>query len=151
MVNPLSSRWRAGALALLAVLTLGGCAAGLGGDDYSRGQARRAMNVDFGTVQSVRVVKIEGTKSPVGAGAGAVVGGVAGSTVGGGRGSSIAAVLGAVAGGEEGVTRQTGIEVTVRLDNGQHLAVVQADGGENFRSGERVRVLRDGATTRVTR
>ena len=47
--------------------------------------------------------------------------------------------------------KQTGIEVTVRLDSGQHLAVVQADGGENFRSGERVRVLRDGATTRVTR
>lgn len=157
MVNEAPFRWRASLLALLAALALGGCAAGLGGDDYSRGEARRAMTVQFGTVQSVRAVRIEGTKTPIGAGAGAVVGGVAGSTVGGGRGSTIAGVLGAVAGGvagaavEEGVTRQTGLEISVKLENGQHLAVVQADGGENFRLGERVRVLRDGATTRVTR
>jgi outer membrane lipoprotein SlyB len=69
----------------------------------------------------------------------------------------VAAVLGAVAGGvagsalEEGATRTPGVEVTVRLDNGQYLAVVQADGGEGFRAGERVRVLRDGGTTRVSR
>ena len=44
-----------------------------------------------------------------------------------------------------------GLEVTVRLDNGQFLAVVQADEGEAFRAGERVRVLRDGGTTRVSR
>jgi outer membrane lipoprotein SlyB len=39
----------------------------------------------------------------------------------------------------------------VRLDNGPYLAVVQEDGGEQFRPGERVRILRDGGTTRVTR
>jgi outer membrane lipoprotein SlyB len=84
------------------------------------------------------------------------VGGIAGSTVGGGRGASVAAVLGAVAGGlagsaiEEGATREQGVEVTVRLDNGQYLAVVQEDQGEHFMPGQRVRILRDGGTTRVT-
>jgi outer membrane lipoprotein SlyB len=105
----------------------------------------------------VRAVQLEGTKTPVGPVAGAAVGGIAGSTVGGGRGAAIATVLGAVAGGvagaavEEGATRKPGVEVTVRLDNGPYLAVVQEDGGEQFRPGERVRILRDGGTTRVTR
>ena len=39
----------------------------------------------------------------------------------------------------------------MRLDNGQFLAVVQADEGERFRLGERVRILRDAGTTRVSR
>lgn len=157
MVNDKGFKLRTVLGALAAVMMLGGCAAGLGGGDYARAEARRAMVVQFGTVQAVRGVKLEGTKTPVGSLAGAAVGGVAGSTVGGGRGQAVATVLGAVAGGlagaavEEGATRQPGVEVTVRLDNGQYLAVVQADEGEQFRAGERVRILRDGGTTRVTR
>ena len=143
--------------AIAAVFLLGGCAAGLGGGDYARAEARRAMTVQFGMVESVRAVQLEGTKTPVGPVAGAAVGGIAGSGVGGGRGAAIATVLGAVAGGvagaaiEEGATRKPGVEVTVRLDNGEYLAVVQEDGGEQFRAGERVRILYDGGTTRVTR
>lgn len=143
--------------AVVAVLVLGGCAQGLGGGTYSRTEARRAMTVQFGTIESVRAVQLEGTKTPIGTVAGAAVGGIAGSTIGGGRGQAVATVLGAVAGGvagsavEEGVTRSPGVEVTVRLDNGQFLAVVQGDEGEGFRPGERVRMLRDGGTTRVTR
>lgn len=145
------------AAAAVAVLVLSGCAQGLGGGTYSRTEARRAMTVQFGTIESVRAVQLEGTKTPIGSVAGAAVGGIAGSTVGGGRGQAVATVIGAVAGGlagsalEEGATRTPGVEVTVRLDNGQFLAVVQADEGEAFRPGERVRVLRDGGTTRVSR
>lgn len=150
---------RVAGVLIAAVLALGsaGCASGLGGDVYSRGEARRAMTVQFGVVESVRPVRLEGTKSPVGAVAGAAVGGIAGSGVGGGRGSSIATVIGAVAGGlagaalEEKVTQSQGVEVTVRLDNGQILAVVQDDHGEGFRAGDQVRVTRDGGTTRVAR
>lgn len=157
MLNRTSRKLRAATVAVLALLVLGGCAQGLGGGAYSRTEARRAMMVQFGTIESVRGVQLEGTKTPIGSVAGAAVGGIAGSSVGGGRGSAVAAVLGAVAGGvagsalEEGATRTPGVEVTVRLDNGQYLAVVQADGGESFRAGERVRVLRDGGTTRVSR
>ncbi|CAL93475.1 glycine zipper 2TM domain-containing protein [Azoarcus olearius] len=154
-VNPVGRR--ALALILVASLGLGGCAAGLGGGTYSRTEARRAMVVQFGVIESVRGVQLEGTKSPVGTVSGAAVGGIAGSSVGGNRGSAIGAVLGAVAGGlagsaiEEGVTRKPGVEVTVQLENGQYLAVVQQDEGEQFMPGERVRILRDGGTTRVTR
>ena len=144
-------------LVAAASLLLAGCASGLGGSTYERAETRRAMTVQYGTVEAVRRVQIEGTKTPVGPVAGAAVGGIAGSGVGGGRGQGIATVIGAVAGGvagaaiEEGVTRRAGIEVTVRQANGQVIAVVQEDGGENFRPGERVRVLRDGATTRISR
>lgn len=159
MVNQIEERsgWKKLALALAAAMALSGCAQGLGGGTYSRGEARRAMTVQFGTVDSVRAVRLEGTKTPIGSVAGAAVGGIAGSSVGGGRGAAVATVIGAVAGGvagsalEEGATRTDGVEVTVRLDNGQYLAVVQADQGEQFRPGERVRVLRDGGTTRVGR
>ncbi|HJV25110.1 MAG TPA: glycine zipper 2TM domain-containing protein [Aromatoleum sp.] len=158
MVTSMGLRRVAGALALvLAMSGIGGCAGGLGGDTYSRGEARRAMSVEYAVVESVRPVRLEGTKTPVGTLAGAAVGGIAGSGVGGKRGSAIGAVVGAVAGGlagsaiEEGATRSDGVEVTVRLDNGQILAVVQDDRGEGFRPGQSVRVVRDGGTTRVSR
>ena len=145
------------AIAFIAASTLllTGCPAGLGGKDYSRDQARVAQEVQMGVVEGVREVNIEGTKSAVGAGAGAVVGGVAGSTVGGGRGSVIAATVGAVLGGlggaaaEEAVTRQVGLEITVKLDSGRMIAITQA-ADEEFRVGDRVRVLSGGGTTRVT-
>jgi outer membrane lipoprotein SlyB len=144
-------------LIMLAVVSplFVGCASGLGSKDYSREQARVAQDVQMGVVESVRAVNIEGTKTPVGAGAGAVVGGVAGSTVGGGRGSIVGATVGAVLGGlggaaaEEAVTRQGGVEITVKLDSGQLLAITQA-ADEEFRVGDRVRVLSGGGTTRVS-
>jgi outer membrane lipoprotein SlyB len=85
-----------------------------------------------------------------------VVGGVGGSAIGQGRGSAVAAVLGAVAGGvaghvaEQGLTAKRGVEVTVKLDNGRMVAITQ-EADETFRPGDRVRILSDGATSRVTR
>jgi outer membrane lipoprotein SlyB len=143
------------AAAVLVATMVAGCAQGLGGASYSREEARREQNVRMGVVESVRQVQIEGTRTIVGPAAGAVVGGLAGSTVGGGRGSDIAAVLGAVAGGvagqavEQGATRRTGVEVTVKLDSGALVAIVQ-EADETFKPGERVRILSDGRTSRVT-
>jgi len=142
-------------LVTAGTLLLAGCPAGLGGSDYSRSQARTVQEVRMGVVESVREVTLEGTKSPIGAGAGAVVGGVAGSTVGGGRGSVVGAAVGAVLGGvggaaaEEAITRQKGVEVTVKLDSGRMIAVTQA-ADQEFRVGDRVRVLTGGGVTRVT-
>lgn len=143
------------ALLLVAGVALGGCASSLSGDSYSRTEARRVMNVKYAVVEEVRPVKLEGTKTPIGPVAGAAVGGIAGSSVGGGKGAAVAAVIGAVAGGvagaaiEEGATRKPGVEITVRMENGSLIAVVQEDAGENFQVGERVRVVEDGGTTRV--
>ena len=139
-------------------LLLGGCASSLTGDSYSRDEARRVQTVCMGTIESLRPVKIEGTKTPIGGGAGAIVGGVAGSGVGGGRGSVVAAVIGAVAGGllgsaaEEGITRTQGVEITVREDDGSMRAYVQqVQENEIFRVGDRVRIMTVDGTSRVTR
>lgn len=142
-------------IVLLAAL-IAGCASSNSGDVYSRGETRRVQTVKMGVVEGIRTVKIEGTKSPVGTGAGAVVGGVAGSSIGHGKGSVLGAVVGAVAGGlagsalEEGVTRKDGVEITVKLDTGTMLAIVQEDSGEKFLPGDRVRVLEGGGETRVS-
>jgi outer membrane lipoprotein SlyB len=141
--------------AALAALVLTGCPASMSGGAYSRDQARKVQEVQMATVESVREVQIEGTKTPIGPAAGAAVGGIAGSTMGSGRGSTVGAIVGAVAGGvagaaiEEGVTRQKGLEITVKLDNGRMIAITQA-ADEQFRPGERVRVLTGGGVTRVT-
>ncbi|MFH1603019.1 MAG: glycine zipper 2TM domain-containing protein [Pseudomonadota bacterium] len=143
----------AGALAASAVIS--GCASTSSGSVYSGGQARREQSVRMGVVESVRQVSIEGSKSGVGTAAGGVVGGIAGSNVGGGKGSTVASVLGAVAGGvaghaiEQGVTKKQGLEITVKLDNGELRAITQ-EADEAFHPGERVRLLSSGGVTRVS-
>ncbi len=143
---------------VLGSLLLAGCAGpSLTGTSYSRQEARQVHYVRYGVVDSVTPVVIEGrTDGVVGTGAGAVVGGLAGSNVGGGSGRAVGAILGAVAGGvvgnkiESSATRKQGQEVTVHLDNGETLSLVQeVEGGQFFRPGERVRLLQSGGTTRV--
>jgi outer membrane lipoprotein SlyB len=142
------------AVSLLTAL-LAACASSNSGSVYSRDEARKVQTVKTGVIESVRQVKLEGTKSPVGTIAGGAVGGIAGSSVGGGRGSAIAAVIGAVAGGlagsalEEGITRKDGVELTVKLDGGGLIAIVQ-EADEVFMAGERVRILENGGVSRVS-
>lgn len=142
-------------LLLLVAAALAGCASSMSGASYTREQARQVEEVRMATVESVREIKIEGTKTPIGTVAGTVVGGIAGSNVGSGKGSSIGSVLGAVAGGvvgsavEEGVTRQDGLEITIRFDDGRMIAVAQAT-DEKFQPGERVRVMTGGGVTRIS-
>lgn len=141
-------------MAVVPAVFISGCAS-QSADVYSREQTQHEMNVRMGVVESVRAVTIDGTKSPLGAGAGAIVGGIAGSTIGQGRGSNVGAVLGAVAGGvagaaiENSATRQNGVEITIRLENGSYTAITQA-AGEVFNPGERVRILSGSGATRVT-
>jgi outer membrane lipoprotein SlyB len=138
-----------------AIAVLAGCASSKRGDVYSRDEARREQAVRLATVESVRPVMIEGTRTPVGTVAGGAIGGIAGSGVGQGRGSSAAAVLGAVGGGlagaaiEEGVTRKQGVEITVRLENGELRAIVQEE-SDKFVAGQKVRLLTSGGVTRVS-
>jgi outer membrane lipoprotein SlyB len=145
-------------LTSLATLTLlSGCPASMSASSYTRDQARSAQDVQYGTVQSVRSVQIEGTKSGAGTLAGGAIGGVLGNEVGAGTGRTLATIGGGIAGAvagsaiEEGVTRQRGLEITVLLDNGRTVAVTQA-ADESFAPGDRVRVLRDyRGTARVVR
>jgi outer membrane lipoprotein SlyB len=136
--------------------TLVACATSNSGNVYSREDARKVQTVRMGVVEGIRQVKLEGTKSPVGTIAGAAVGGIAGSTVGGNdKVTAIATVIGAVAGAvagaaiEEGITREDGIEITVKLDNGTLIAIVQ-EATEKFTPGERVRLIESNGNTRVS-
>ena len=143
-------------ISLTAALLAGGCAtSSSSGRAYSSSQTRGEQTVRLGVVDSVRQVNIEGSKSPVGVIAGGAIGGIAGSNVGGRRGSTIGTVLGAIAGGMAGnaieskITEKQGIEITVRLENGELRAITQ-EADEEFRPGQRVRLLSSGGTTRVT-
>ena len=128
------------------------------GNTYSGSQVRSAQTVQYGKVVSVQPVTLEEDRPAVlGTVGGGVVGGVLGNMVGGGRGKTLATIAGAALGaaggyaGEKALTKQNGLEITVELENGQQLSIVQA-ADQQFSPGERVRVLRgsDGSA-RVTR
>lgn len=142
-------------LAVALAATLAACASRESASVYGRHETGREQTVRMATVEAVRQVQIQGSRSQVGTIAGGVVGGIAGSTVGEGRGSAVGAVLGGVAGGvagstiEEGATRKDGIEITVKMDSGELRAIVQ-EADEQFKIGERVRLLSTGGVTRVT-
>jgi outer membrane lipoprotein SlyB len=113
------------------------------------------QQVRFGVVDSVRPVRIMPGETGVGTAGGAVLGGLAGSTVGGGTGQVAGAVGGAILGGilgsniERSANERPGVEVTVLLDNGRYISVVQ-EADEVFRPGDRVRILSGRGVTRVT-
>lgn len=142
-------------LLLAGSFLLGGCA-NTSSQVYSRDQTLRERTVQFGVVDSVREVALEGSRSGVGTLAGSALGGIAGSNIGHGRGAIAGAILGAVLGGlaghalEDQATQSKGQEITVRLESGRLISVVQ-DAAENLLPGERVRVLTGQGETRVTR
>ena len=142
--------------ALLLTLLLAACADG-GGGGYKTEPLPAPEPERSGVVEEVRAVPLGSSR--IGSVAGTVVGGTAGGAAGGrvgsGRGSQAASVAGAVAGSIAGnmvaqnVGNPDGLEITVRLDNGRQLLVVQP-GGEQFKPGERVRVLSGQQGARVT-
>ena len=144
--------------AVVTIATLVGCAQpGLGGGNYTRGQVRGEQSVRVGTVENVRDVVIDARNTGTGTLAGAAIGGVAGSTVGGGsRANAVGAIAGAVVGGiigsavEKNSNDRRGVEVTIRLEGGKMIAITQ-EKDEEFRIGDRVRILSGQGTTRVTR
>ena len=153
----MSNRWKILAAALAAV-ALAGCATQpRSASVYKAGEAQREQIVRMATVESVREVQLDRGQTGVGTGAGAVIGGVAGSGIGQGRGSVVGAVAGAVVGGivgqavENSSSLKPGLEITVRMDNGELRAIVQEVDGQQFRPGDRVRLLTQGRVARVTR
>ena len=142
---------------LIALMGVGlvGCASAPSSGTYETRQAGTLQNVKYGTVTSIRNIMIENPSSDVGTGAGAIIGGVAGSEVGGGKGRIVGTVLGSVLGGiagsniDKSVQRKPGIEITVRLRDGNTVAISQlAD--ERFRVGDNVKVIVGNGHARVT-
>lgn len=137
------------AAALLASLTLAGCANTdvYSGSVYRGDQAKEARAINYGTIVSVREVKIQSDNPGViGTLGGGVLGGIAGSTIGGGRGQAIATTIGAITGAmagsaaEEKISQVTSLEMVIRKDDGQEIVVIQKK-EDGFVPGKRVRIV----------
>ncbi|RZU00504.1 glycine zipper 2TM domain-containing protein [Rivibacter subsaxonicus] len=115
------------------------------------------QTVQQGTVVSTRAVTIAGTASTAGTVTGAVAGAALGSQIGGGSGQTVATTAGAAAGGvaanqaTAARNQQAGVEVIVRLENGQQIAVTQPGNPGDFLAGDPVQVVSGGGSTTVRR
>ncbi len=143
MKNRMTTRWM---VAVAGSLLLGGCASPQSGTNFSRSEALHAQKTFYGTIESVTEGNIDGTKTGIGTVAGGALGGVAGHGIGKGAGRDIATVggviVGAIAGSiaEEAATRQKAYSLTVKLDDGRVMTIVQ-NASTPFVQGQRVKVL----------
>ena len=151
MLNKLHIRVYHLVVLVLASVAAGGCANGTSGKESRGNQPQMMEEVEMGRVESVRYVLVTDSRTYRGRGPSVIVGGGIGS---GGR-SSVGVSIGTVLGGwggeapGESVTYKAGYEITVRLDSGRLIAVTQT-ADENFRTGDRVRVLTGNGVTRVS-
>lgn len=137
------------AAALMAGLTLVGCTNTdiYSGSVYRGEQAKEARSISYGTIVSVREVKIQ-ADSPgvIGTVGGGVLGGIAGSGIGGGTGQAIATSVGAIAGAvigntvEQKVSQVSSLEMVIRKDDNKEIVVVQKK-EDGFVPGKRVRIV----------
>ena len=137
------------ALALMMSVGLTGCANTdiFSGDVYTAGQAKEARSISYGTIVSVRPVKIQADNNGViGSVGGGALGGIAGSAIGGGTGQAIATAVGAVAGAvigskvEEKASQVSALEMVIKKDDGKEIVVVQK-AEANLVPGARVRIV----------
>jgi outer membrane lipoprotein SlyB len=142
---------------VLSALLLQGCAYRSHAENvYADTETQRAHSITLATVTAVRLVTIERAPTGTGGAAGADVGMALGSFASKGQGSFVGSVLASVAGDlagqaiESRVARLPGLEISMRLDNGQQISLVQA-ADEPFKKGDRVRVLSAEGKSRVSR
>jgi outer membrane lipoprotein SlyB len=109
---------------LTLALLVGGCTTEKGCDAQTRDQVQQVQRFKVGTLESVRKVRIEGTKSQAMADAAA----------------------------EEGYTREDGVEFSIKLEDGSYISIVQAASKEDeIKVGDKVRVIENGSLARVVR
>ncbi len=132
--------WFICCVAMLAACT------GPRGPSYPESQAGTAWTAHAGEVVALREVTISGESTALGTIGGGAIGYAIGRSIGSGSGSRVAGAVGGVAGAvagrevESASKTRPGLEITVALDRGDTLVVVQpAD--EVFEEGQRVRVL----------
>lgn len=134
----------------LFFLLLAGCAGskhGVGAHDPDK------VIVKPGVIESVSPIEMDAS-SNAGSMAGGIFGQVGGANTGTGRGAVVGSVLGSVLGGtlgqQAGVATRPGLELWIRLDNAEQSTYVMQPGKpDDFRVGERVRVVTKMGTTRV--
>lgn len=126
------------------------------GSVYTGEQAKEARNISYGTIVSVREVKIQGNSTGIiGTTGGGVIGGLVGSTIGGNRGSDIASAVGAVFGSllgntiEQKASQTTSLEMVIRKDSGEEIVVVQKKEA-GLTVGKRVRIVGNSSDLNVS-
>ena len=141
---------------LFAAGLFSGCATNPYGDTYAISDTQQIQTVSYGVIIKTEAVSIEGEGSAVGTIAGAAVGGILGSRVGGGSGSQIATIAGGILGGiagdqaAKGVSKRSGVNLTIKLNDGRTIAIVQeVNPNMRFRVGQRVQLNRQGNKARV--
>ena len=132
--------------AVLLVLAL--CAGGCGGrKSFPDGDIRSIEGAYYGTVIDVAEVVVEEDPSIAGPVAGAALGGMLGSQFGGGTGRILLTAAGVAVGADLGLNAQKrrypAMQITMELDNGKILMVVQGF-DEYFVRGDTVRILHMG-------
>lgn len=138
------------AIPLALLLPLGACAEQTGA--VPRSQANTVQPVYFGTITGLQGVDISAGTTRIGAITGAIIGGAAGSAIGSSTGATVGgAAVGAAAGAAAGSTeRRNGVSFTIRLDNGDTVAVVQRGDVRDYRVGQRVRITGRADNARVS-
>ena len=125
-------------------------------DTYDRDSSQRISNVLYGEVVSLKKVSIEG-EIKSGTIVGGLVGAAAGSQVSDSKpeseiGAVIGGAIGATIGGNVSKNIQSveGIQLTINMDDGRTISVVQEASQYNFSIGDLVEVISTKGKTRVS-
>lgn len=151
-------RARSASAGAVSAVFLVGCTLPSSEPMVPQAQVGVAAEISQGIVITSVPVTIEGDRTGVGSAGGAGVGGAGAvaATGGGGTEAIIAGAVGAVAGAvvgqavEERVTRAQGQRVTIRMDDGRIIEVVQEAQEGIFMEGDRVNVAIGAGNTRVS-
>lgn len=146
------------------VALLSGCVntSPLSGNVYTNTQAGAVQSVAYGTITSIRQVKIQANASDnnstsgiLGTIGGGVLGGMLGHTIGGGTGNKIATTVGAIAGVAAGsaventLSQANGLEIEIRLNEGGSVVIVQKAKTNEFYVGQPIRIIGSGKSATV--
>jgi len=135
---------------------LGGCTFPSSTSMVPQSQVGVARSLSMGTVVSSEPVGIEGQKTNLGQMGGGGLGGVAASRGRYDTGGLVAGAVGAVAGAvigqavEEVATRKEGQRITLRMDDGRMIEIVQHAEDGYFREGDRVQIAEGGGESTVS-
>lgn len=135
------------AIGLAGALTLGACTNMNPPGSTGATPPSSSVYSGYGVLQSIELVRQEGSGVGVGTIAGAVVGGIVGNQMGQGQGKTAATVIGAAGGAYAGhelekQRQQQPSDVykfTIRMNDGSYQTVTQP-GNPDIRVGDRVRI-----------
>lgn len=147
---------------IVSILVLLVAALGLSGCNVGGGNLRHANEVSIvkrGVVTGLQPVTLAGTATGIGAASGAAVGTAIGANIGGDWktrlvGALVGQVAGAVAGNavEKKVTETNGVEVTIKLDDGNEVAIPKRNEEvAGITIGSRVRITTRGSAAAIER